>query len=95
MVTDVVDGDESPEEEEPEEDDEEEFTIFFDKEEIASTKEHQQFDAFEDIKSIKAEINMVGDIRSSNWIQIEQFAPKEEFKTNPSNQRKKTGRSVI
>lgn len=73
-------GDDSQEEEEGEDGDEEEFNLFFDRDEIESTKDQQHYDAFEDIKEVKEEClrNGLAGNCELNMIKIENFAPQEE-----------------
>ena len=76
---------------EEEDEDENEFTIFFERDEIQSTKEHQQYDAFEDIRQQKAEMMMLHRGRhpsDDNRIRIQEFMPKESSKDIPQGKRK-------
>ena len=46
-------GEDSQEDEEGDDGDDEEFLLFYDRDEIESTKEQQLYDAFEDIREVK------------------------------------------
>lgn len=68
----------SEEEEKKEEVDDEEFNLFYDRDEIESTKEQQVYDAFEDIKEIREDYIMSGIAgnKALNKININDYAPK-------------------
>lgn len=69
----------SDEEVQKEEGNYEKFNLFYDKDEIESTKEQQVYDAFEDIIEIREEFNMKGipGNKSLNKININDYAPKQ------------------
>ena len=73
-------GEDSQEEEEGDDGDDEEFNMFYDRDEIESTKEQQVYDAFEDIKEIKEDYIMSGFAgnKALNKINIDEWAPKED-----------------
>lgn len=75
--------------------DEEEFLLFYDKDEIESTKDMQVYDAFEDIKEVKDECLLNGIVgnKNLNKIAIEEFAPKEIDYSNLSQKNKRSKKS--
>jgi hypothetical protein len=91
-----ADGEEEEEAEEEEGDDgdEEEFNLFFDRDEIESTKDMQVFDAFQDLKENRKEWIFLGTIgnKTLNKISIEEFAPREEDIKANQNLKKVKGR---
>jgi hypothetical protein len=67
--------------------------LYFDRDEIESTKEQQNFDLFEDIKELREDAYQSGAVgnKALNKIAIEEFAPKEEdLRANKGLQSKKT-----
>ena len=81
---------ETNDDEEGDDEDEDEYNLFFEQDEIESTKEQQQVDAFEDIRLVKAEMLMKGSLKVNNKIQIEEYMPKEHVKVNPTGKKRNT-----
>ncbi len=68
--------------------------MFFEKDEIVSTKQNQDLDLFDDIHQHKLELLVRGDPKVNNKIIIEDFAPFEDQKLLNQNTRKSKGRSM-
>lgn len=102
MKDNLNNNEDTPDEEEgeEEEEDEEEYNVFFEKDEIQSTKYRQEFDAFEDIIGYKTEVIFsrgVGDPSLMNRIRIKDFFPKESVilkdgKRKPNSKSHKSSR---
>eukprot|EP00347_Sterkiella_histriomuscorum_P024062 403332433 len=87
------DGDDSQgdDDENDEDEDEDEFTIFYERDEIQSTRAQQQQDAFDDIRQVKAELmltNAKGHPSDGNRIKIQDYMPKEISKEHIGGRRK-------
>lgn len=93
------DGNEdSQEDEEGDEGDEDEYNQYYDRDEIESIKEQQNYDYFEDIRDMRGEAlqnGLAGD-KTLNKITIDDYAPKEEdlIKNNAKNQGNKKNKKT-
>jgi len=73
-------GEDSQEEDDGDDGDEDEFNLFYDKDEIESTKEQQHYDMFEDIFDTREECRRNGLVgnKALNKFNIDELAPNEE-----------------